>query len=577
MRNISLKSLVVVGVAVATLSSCNSMKNLDKDYYSVNPNPLEVHGGKVKIDVKGQYPEKLFKKNVAVELTPELRYEGGKTDYKMVEFQGEEYPGNATVIPYETGKSVSYTDVVDYTPEMKNSELYVAIVGKKGDKRKEFEAIMIAPGVITTSLLVQDDYKSSFVPPAYEQTTKHSAKGMVNFKVNSSYIRGKELKDQDYKDLIALVKAAGKEDKLSITGVSFEGYASPEGEATLNVNLSDDRAKNVEKKIAYAVKRAKIKYQDGFFSKEGKGADWDGVYAAIKASNIEDKDMILRSLDDQPLLDSKEATLKSLSNTYDVLKEEILPQLRRSAVVINYDLVGKTDEEIKELASKSVEDLKVEITKADGTTALQLDAEEVLYAAKIADSKEQRFEIMKKGIELYPADYRFPTDAGHCAKALKKNEEAISLFEKAYQVEVNDITTNNLAVAKMLGGDVEAANELFAKSTTSEAAYNRGVKAIKDGDYAKAIEDMQGKNTFNLALAKVLNGDYDGGIKTLEAGKVETCIANYLKAIASQRLGKIDDAKNYLNTAFEKNPKLEEKAKKDLEFTEIYAPVPVAE
>ena len=576
MRNISLKSFAVVGLAVATLSSCNSMKDLDKDYYSVNPNPLEVHGGKVKIDIKGQYPEKLFKKNVAVELTPELRYETGKSAYKMVEFQGEEYPGNATVIPYETGKSVTYTDEIAYTPEMANSELYVNIIGKKGDKTKEFESIKLADGFITTSTLAEDKYISSMVPPAYQQTTQHEMNGDVNFKVNSSSVQSKELKEDDYKGLATLVKNAGKEDKLTITGVSLQGYASPEGEASLNTNLSDERANNVESKLTKEVKRAKIEYQDGFFTKEGKGADWDGVYAKIKASNIEDKEMILRSLDDEPLLDSKEKTLNSLANTYDVLKDEILPELRRTQIVVKYDLVGKTDEEIKELSSKSVEDLKVEMTKEDGTTSLQIDAEELLYSAKLASSKEDKLAIMKKGTELYPSDYRFPTNAGHCSQVLGNNDDAISFFEKAYQVEENDVTINNLAVAKMLSGDADAANELFTKSTTSEASYNRGVKELKEGNYAKAIEDMQGKNTFNLALAKVLNGDYDGGIKTLEAGKVETCKADYLKAIASQRLGKTDDAKEYLKSAIAKNPELEAKAKSDLEFREIYA-APAAE
>jgi len=352
MRNISLKSLAVVGVAIATLSSCNSMKDLDKNYYSVNPNPLEVHGGKVKIDIKGQFPEKLFKKKVAVELTPELRAENGTTQFSMVEFQGEDYPGNATVIPFETGKTVSYTDELPYNTEMGKTDLYVNIVGKKGDKRKEFDPIFLAHGFITTSLLVEDDYKSSFVAPAYEQTTKHDLAGNVNFKVNSSVVRSSELKKDDYTAVKNLIAAAGKEDKLTIDGISFTGFASPEGEATLNADLSDDRAANVEKKITDAVKKAKIEYRDGFFTKEGKGADWDGVYAAIKASNIQDKDMILRSLDDQPLLDSKEETLKSLANTYDVLKDSILPELRRTQVSINYSLIGKTDEEIKALASK---------------------------------------------------------------------------------------------------------------------------------------------------------------------------------------------------------------------------------
>lgn len=571
MRNISLKSLAVVGLAVATLSSCNSMKNLDKDYYSVNPQPLEVHGGKVKIDINGQYPEKLFKKNVAIELTPQLRYEAGKTDFKMAEFQGEEYPGNATVIPYETGKSVSYTDEVDYTPEMENSELYININGKKGDKIKEFESIKLADGVVTTSLLVQDDFKSSMVPPAYEQTTKHTMEGVINFKIQSSVIRKSELKHDDVQAITKLVRNSSKNDKLTITGVSYDGYASPEGEADNNNKLSNDRAKNVNRIIERELKRDGIKYQDGFITMIGKGADWEGVYAAIKASNIEDKDMILRSLDDQPLLESKEATLQSLATTYNMIKDDILPELRRTHIVVSYDLVGKTDEEIKELATKSVDELKVEITKQDGTKALQLDAEEVLYAAKLADSKEARLEIMKKGMELYPADYRFATNAGHCSQVLGNNEDAIALFEKAFEIEENDITINNLAVATALKGDVATANELFTKSTSPEAAYNRGVKAIKEGDYAAAIEEMQGKNTFNLALAKVLNGDFDGGIKTLDAGDVQTCIADYLRAIASQRLGKTDDAKKFIASAIEKNPKLEEKAKKDLEFREIYA------
>jgi len=571
MRNISLKSLAVVGLAVATLSSCNSMKDLDKDYYSVNPNPLEVHGGKVKIDINGQYPEKLFKKNVAVELTPQLRYESGKTDFKMVEFQGEEYPGNATVIPYETGKTVSYTDEIDYTPEMANSDLYVMIKGKKGDKVKEFEAIKLAEGFITTSLLVENDYQSSMVPPAYEQTTKHKQEGVINFKVQSAVIRNSEVKHEDVEAIRQLVLNSGKHEKLTITGISFDGYASPEGEADNNTKLSDDRAENVEKIIVKVLKRAKIKYQDDFITKIGKGADWDGVYAAIKNSDIEDKEMILRSLDDQPLLDSKEATLQSLATTYNMIKDDILPELRRTHIVVSYDLIGKTDEEIKELATKSVEELKVEITKDDNTKAYQLDAEEVLYAASMQETKEGRLEIMKKGMELYPADYRFATNAGHCSQMLGNNEEAISYFEQAFQIEENDVTINNLAVATAFKGDVDAANELYAKSTTAEAAYNRGIKAIKDGDYAKAIEEMQGKNTFNLALAKVLNGDYDGGLKTLEAGDVKTCKADYLRAVASARLGKYDDAKDFLKSAFEKNPKLEEKAKKDLEFKEIYA------
>ena len=570
MKKISLKSLAVVGVALATLSSCNSMKGLDKDFYTVNPNPLEVHGGKVSVDISAKYPAKMFKKSVAMELTPELRYEGGNSEFKMTEFQGEEFAGNATVIPYEKGKSISYTDTLEYKPEMEHSKVFIKILGKKGDKTKEFEPIEVAEGVITTSLLVEGDYKSSNVPPNYKQTTNHDVDAMINFNLGSSAVKSSELRQDDYKAVKTLVSTAGKNDKLTITGISLVGFASPEGEAEDNTKLSDDRATKVQSKVEASVKKAKIEYQDGFFAKDAKGADWDGVYAAIKESSIKDKDMILRSLDEQPLLDSKEKTLNSLSNTYDVLKDSILPQLRRTQIVVKYDLVGKTDEEIKALSAKSVEELKVELVKADGSKAYQIDAEELLYAAKLSSTKEERLAIMKKGTELYPADYRFATNAGHCSLVLGNTEDAISYFEKAYGIEENDVTINNLAVAKGLSGDEQTADELFLKSTTAEAAYNRGVKAIKEGKYDKAISAMQGKNTFNLALAKVLNGDYDGGIKTLEAGEIETAKGDYLKAIASQRLGKTDDAKKYIASATEKDPKLGEKAKTDLEFREIY-------
>ena len=178
-------TIALAAAAALFTVGCNSWKDMAQDYYSVNPDPLVVKGGKVSYDINGQFPAQVFNRKAALELTPNLVYEGGNTAFPSVTFQGEKYPGNNTVIPYAEGKSVSYSASTDYKPEMAKSELWVNIVGKKGNKVKDLGGILVANGVIATETLVQNDYMTALAPTNFVRDTETSQSALIHFLVNS--------------------------------------------------------------------------------------------------------------------------------------------------------------------------------------------------------------------------------------------------------------------------------------------------------------------------------------------------------------------------------------------------------
>ena len=81
--------LPLVALLVLALSSCGKMGELSSDYFTTNPEVLEAIGGKVPVTINGKFPEKYFKKNATVEVTPVLRWKGGEAKGQPAVFQGE--------------------------------------------------------------------------------------------------------------------------------------------------------------------------------------------------------------------------------------------------------------------------------------------------------------------------------------------------------------------------------------------------------------------------------------------------------------------------------------------------------
>ena len=279
--------------------------------------------------------------------------------------------------------------------------------------------------------------------------------------------------------------------------------------------------------------------------------------AAMEASSIEDKALVLRVLEMESDLTKRENEIKNMAATYTEIRRDILPELRRSEMTLNYEVMGYTDDEIRGLSSSNPDTLTVE---------------ELLYAATLTEDMNEQLRIYKECERIYPNDYRGINNVGYIYMMQNKLSDAKSQFEKANNVEGNPISKNNLGVCARLNGDREGASSMFAEASAAgpEVAYNQGLVDIQNGEYSSAISNMSGMNTFNLGLAKVLNGDNGGAMSAVEASDdKDSAMGHYLMAIISARTGNGDGVRTHLAAAVAKDAALADKAKKDLEFRDF--------
>jgi Flp pilus assembly protein TadD len=556
-----LKSAAVMALMGFIVSACGGLGKMAKYAetveYNINPDPLIVRGDSVELNINGKFPGKYFNKKAMVELTPVLTYASGTTPYEMVAFQGEAAAGNATVIPYEGGKSFTYTDRVAYTPAMKDSDLMLNILGKQGNKEKAFNPYKLADGVITTPYLVMADDKPIIAKDKFQRVTSHQANAVINYLVNSSVVRPGELNDADIKELDKFMKANAKNADYQFKGAQIMAYASPEGEISLNENLADERAESAKKAVASLMKKHKMTFDEAtFFSLLPKGEDWTGFKEKMEQSSIADKQLILRILEMYSDVTKREQEIKNLAATYTEVAETILPQLRRSQITVNYDIVGRSDEEI--------------IALARSANADSLSLEEMLYAAeKLTSDMNESYAIYQKASQVYPNDYRAFNNMG--VISLRKNDlnAAREMFNKADQLESNTIAKNNKAIIERINGNRKAAKDMLGQSSGAgdEVNYNLGIIDIQNGDYNSAVQNMKGYNTFNKALAQLLNGNNEAALSTLNASDdKDSAKGNYLKAIIGARMNDANMVSNSLKAAYALDGSLRDEAANDLEF-----------
>lgn len=548
-------SVAIVSVLLTACGGLGKMAKYANDItYNVDPEPLIVRGDSVELNVSGKFPGKYFHKKAMVEMTPALKYEGGETDYKMVMYQGEGAAGNGIVIPYENGKDYTYNDRVAYNPSMEQSEVIVKFKGMMGSKSKDFDPIKIADGVRTTPYLMMSDDKVLLGKDAFQRVTQHDLYAQINYLVNSSSVRSTELREDDLKAMQALIKDIAEDEAKKATKLNVDAYASPEGEISLNENLADDRAESASKVIAAEFKKNKVEIEDSFYNLVGKGEDWKGFQKAMEASDIADKELIIRILNMYDDVSKREAEIRNLAATYNEIAERILPDLRRSQMTLVYEITGKTDEEILELAR---------------TAPAELNVEEILYAATLTDDMNEQLQFYKEAEKNFPQDYRGANNVGYIYMMQNKMNDAEAQFIKSNEIQENPFATNNLGVVARLKGDRKKAMEMYQNATAagSEVNYNMGIVQIQNGDYSSAIGNMGSNNTFNVALAKLLNGNASGAKTTLESSpEKDTAMGQYLMAVIGARLADANLVKSSISAAYSKDSSLREKAAKDLEF-----------
>ena len=544
--------LPLVALLVLAFSSCSKMGELSPDYFTTNPEVLEAIGGKVPVTITGKFPEKYFKKNATVEVTPVLRWEGGEAKGQPATFQGEKVQGNDQTISYKTGGTYTMKASFDYVPEMAKSELYLDFKIKKGKKEYTIPSVKIADGVIATSELpTVNSANAAYAPDAFQRIIKQAKEAQIMFLIQQANLRASELKSESLKDFNKqVVTVAGDTKNYKLNNIEVSAYASPDGGVKLNTTLAENRQNNTEKYLNKELKKGKI---ETTVDTKYTAQDWDGFQELVSKSNIQDKDLILRVLSMYNDPEQRETEIKNISSVYKTLADEILPQLRRARLTANYDVIGRSDEEINE---------------AFDTDAKVLSANELLYAATLTNDKARQEAIYKKTTELYPNDFRAYNNLGMMAYANGDFTTAENYFKQAASKDANAPEVNtNLGYIELVKGNVANAETYLSKSTGANTANEAlGNLYIKQGQYDRAVQAFGDTKTNSAALAQILAKDYNKAKNTLNAVKNPDAYTDYLMAIVGARTNNADLVKTSMAKVAQKDATLAAKAQIDREF-----------
>ncbi len=539
--------------AVAVLASCS--KTLpNPEEITVNPNPLEKVGSTVNAEITGTFPVKKFAKKGVLVVTPVLKYGNQEVLGDPVTYVGEKAKENGKRVSYKNGGTYSQSCSFEYVPEMRKSELYLRFDAKVGKKTIEIPDLKVADGVIATAELAEaEDNNTVTTADKFQRIIQEMTEADIKFLIQQANLRSSETGSAEVKNLQAAIKDAKENEKKQINKIEVSGYASPDGGMELNENLAKNRQSAAQKFLQQTLKKNKV---ENDVEANITAEDWEGFQKAMEESNMQDKDLVLRVLSMYSDPEEREAQIKNLSAVYGNIKEEILPALRRSRMILTTDLIGKSDEEIKALAAED---------------PAQLNVEELLYAATLTNDNHEKMAIYKKAADRFN-DYRAWNNMGQIYFKEGNIAEARRCYAKALEIEPNNADVNyNAGLAAMADGDLEKAEEYLGKAAGTQGDLNAAMGTLytQKGDYNAAKKAYANDATNNAAVQQILNEDYAAARQTLDNVKEPNATTAYLKAIVAARTNDKEAVYANLGVAIAKDASLKDRAAQDIEFAKF--------
>ena len=540
----------LVLAAILTFSSCsNKLKPWAEDYVKAEPQPMEAIGGKVPVTINATIPAKWFNKKATVTITPVIRYAGGEAWGTSYTYQGEKVQGNNQVIPYKEGGNITMKSSFTYKPEMKKSELYLTFDAKVKNKVVKLPDLKIGEGVIATSALADAATANpAIAADKFQRIIKEAHDANIMFLIQQANLRSEELKKGEISDWKDLVKNADEAPNQNVA-IEIQAYASPDGGVELNTGLAERREGNTSKYLAKELKKMDV---DAPVDAKYTAQDWEGFQELVSKSNLQDKDLVLRVLSMYKDPEQREKEIKNISSVYSSLAEEILPQLRRSRLIANIEIIGKSDDEITALAKSNPS---------------QLNVEEILYAATLTNDNAEKTRIYNEAAKLYPNDYRTWNNVGMMAFRAGDLAKAEEMFNKANSIKNNPEANMNLGLIALTKGDQAKAQQYFGTASgVAELSEALGVLYLEQGEYAKAANSFGAVKSNNAALAQLLTKDYNKASQTLNAVPNPDATTSYLKAIVAARTNDSNGVISNLKDAIAKDSNMKKEAAIDLEF-----------
>ena len=540
-KSIKFLSAAILGLAAVACSSPEKMAEMAENVtVKCVPAVLEVVAGEINAEVAVTYPEDYFHPKAILEVTPVIVYEGGEAAMTPFVFQGEKVQDNYEVVP-AAGATVTKKVNFTYVPGMEKSYLELRGVVKYKKKSVDLPTKKVADGANTTYMLVCKKGKLDLKADNYQEIIKQTAEGQILYTINSSYVRGKELKSQSIKDFQAALEEIKANERKNLVSTDVVAYASPDGKEDQNAKLSDNRSKSAEKAFNKVTKKNPV---EGPVNVSSVAEDWEGFQELVAASDLQDKELIIRvlSMYSDPAVREKE--IKNMSAVYTTLAKEVLPELRRARFIANVEYTNYTSEELLQLIEENID---------------ILDETAILRAATLVKENEKKVALYKKAADKFnsnAAQYNLAVTYIKMDK-LAEAKTALAACEK-------DADWNNaMGVVALRENKLDEASKYFAAAGNATAKENAAVISIINGDYKAAAAALANAKGFNAALAQLLVGNN----APAAALKCECAKTAYLRAVAAARQGNAEAVKTNLEAA-KKCEKLAERAAKDVEFAQ---------
>ena len=577
MKNLFRVSLALAVVAL-TVSGCNCFKKMAKNRDDVKltctPEVLVLNNGRIDADITVTFPEKYFNKKAVVKVTPVMVFEGGEVAGTTQYLQGSKVDDNYTVIDKKNGGRYTQHVSFPYDDRMRQSELQLrAEIKCPGGKCKEFTLVNLNNGAVPTkeeaavlaaggaeadalkrafgltiavgvNTMQKDiDYAEAMrlMDSGYKNVTTEVTKANYMYQINSSNLSKKAADTEEVRDFRTKAESQKDNDRIK-QNLYVNGYASPDGPEKFNDKLSAARSQSGKKAAEKLLADIDLSLDAAFY-----GEDWEGFKELVEASDIEDKQMILQVLNMYSSSSERESQIKNMSQVFESLKKDILPQLRRAQLVNSSDITGKTDDEM------------VALVRAGKLG--DLNEKELLHIAECdkLDAKEQ-----VAVLEYAAKTYKTPTAYNNLGVAYAKAgdaQKAVDSFDKAVKAGGNSAEiNNNIALANLMASNVDKAKQYAAGSS----AQTKALIEAAQGNYSAAQAQLSG---YNAAVASAMNNDYTAAKQHIAADK--SAKADYLRAIIAAKENDMATSAAQLKSAIAKEPAYAERAKTDVNLREL--------
>jgi hypothetical protein len=521
-----------------------------------------------------------LKKNKIYSVNTFYKYKDQKIDLGKVEFKSSDYPNAKTQEP-QASKKFSFA----YSPTIGNGD--VVAVGTASNlaltKNKSTPELPIAKGIITTSRLVKDIYVIAYAAHGYNNREELIPNKIeFYFDQGSSKLRVKETGGSKGKYIDAFVA------KRNVTRtVSIIGEHSPEGREIKNAQLSEDRAKAIEKFYKTRLKKYSKKGEVDSISFVTKGIvqDWEPLKTTLDTTDFlttDEEAKIVEVINGPGNFEEKEKQIEKLPS-FKQLFIKVYPLLRTAKTEILTIKPKKTDTQILTLAKGissgaiNQDSLKDDELSYAATLTTDLKEKEAIYTA--ATKKNDSWASHNNLGAVYVEYAAQAIDKNEKQKFAEQAETQFSLSLKAKnsaEAHANLALVHLIRGARVLGLDeANKAVQTESSDAVKKGAYaTKGVLEIKDGQYDAAIQSLSKSNEtpevqYDLALANLLKKNFPAaktGFESVKSASPNDSWAFYASAVTAARLKDAASVSANLKKAVQLDSKLADKAANDLEF-----------